>query len=88
VKGGGKGGDLLYKEPRKFELRLTLTTGDVKQHRQNLIESIRKKSEWLCHHTKLREWDRKALNSSTPTAVFQMEGTTVTPYFKKNRSIF
>jgi hypothetical protein len=25
------GGDLLYKEPRNIELRLTLTTGDVKQ---------------------------------------------------------
>jgi hypothetical protein len=29
VRGGGA--DLLYKEPRKIELRLTLTTGDVKQ---------------------------------------------------------
>jgi hypothetical protein len=28
---GEGGGDLLYKEPRKIELRLTLTTGDVKQ---------------------------------------------------------
>jgi hypothetical protein len=44
---GEGGGDLLYKELRKIELRLTLTTGDVKQlsvahHRQNPIESIEK----------------------------------------------
>jgi hypothetical protein len=31
-----RGGDLLYKEPRKIELRLTLTTGDVKQQEDQL----------------------------------------------------
>jgi hypothetical protein len=31
-----RGGDLLYKEPRKIEVKLTLTTGDVKQ--QEVLE--------------------------------------------------
>jgi hypothetical protein len=30
------GGDLLYKEPRKIEVRLTLTTGDFKQQGDEL----------------------------------------------------
>jgi hypothetical protein len=33
---GEGGGDLLYKEPRKIEVRLTLTTGDVKQQEDQL----------------------------------------------------
>jgi hypothetical protein len=33
------GGDLLYKEPRKIEVRLTLTTGDVK-----LLDKVQKPS--------------------------------------------
>jgi hypothetical protein len=32
------GGDLLYKEPRKIEVRLTLTTGDVKQQKDELLK--------------------------------------------------
>jgi hypothetical protein len=31
-----RGGDLIYKEPRKIEVILTLTTGDVKQQEDQL----------------------------------------------------
>jgi hypothetical protein len=37
------GGDLLYKEPRKIEVRLTLTTGDVKLANSLTNQNLKKK---------------------------------------------